>query len=130
MNESKWIDIEPAESSLSTFEVSKKVVNLLRHCQMIQREDDGAIEFCKIKFYLRNHHSQIQLWSDERWKSRLAAGGGSKRRYEYCTDVSGIIMYLRALQGLSGRSLIDPSFQDNVVIQRGFFPHLPHWMCV
>ena len=27
-------------------------------------------------------------------------------------------MYLRALQGHSGRNLIDPTLQDNVVIQR------------
>ena len=37
MNERKWIHIEPAESSLSAYEVSKKVINLLRHCQTIQR---------------------------------------------------------------------------------------------
>ena len=43
INERKWIDIEPAESSLSAFEVSKKVVNLLRQSQTIQREDDGAV---------------------------------------------------------------------------------------
>ena len=35
----------------------------------------------QIKFHLRNHHSQIQVWSDDRWKACLAAGGGSKRRY-------------------------------------------------
>ena len=54
MNERKWIDIEPAESSLSlsAHEVSKKVVNLLRNCQTIQREDDEAIQFWRIKFYL------------------------------------------------------------------------------
>ena len=45
-NERKWIDIEPAEPSLSAYEVSKKVVNLLRHSQTEQREDDGAIQFC------------------------------------------------------------------------------------
>ena len=31
---------------------------------------------------------------------------------QYCTDSSGTILYLRALQGHSGRSLIDPSLQD------------------
>ena len=31
MNERKWIDIEPAEPFLSAYEVSKKVINLLRH---------------------------------------------------------------------------------------------------
>ena len=60
MNERKWIDIEPAESSLSAYEVSKKVVNLLRHCQTIQREDDGAVQFWRTKFYLRNQFSQVQ----------------------------------------------------------------------
>ena len=88
MHERKWIDIEPSEPTLAAYEVSKKVINLLRHNQTLQREEDGAIEFYKIKFYLRNHHSQIQLWSDERWKSCLAAGGGSKRRYQYCSDNS------------------------------------------
>ena len=59
----------------------------------------------------------------------LAAGGGAKRRYQYCTDVAGIIVYLRAPQGHSGRNLIDPSLQDNVIIQRGFFPHIYHIGC-
>ena len=59
----------------------------------------------------------------------MAARGGAKRKYQYCTDVSGIIVYLRALQGYSGRNLIGPSLQDNVVIQRGFFQHIYHIGC-
>ena len=59
----------------------------------------------------------------------MAAGGGAKRRYQYCTDVSGTIVYFRALQGHSGRNLIDPSLQDNVIIQRGFFQHIYHIGC-
>ena len=129
MNERKWIDIEPAEPSLSAYEVSKKVVNLLRHCQTIQREDDGAVQFWRIKFHLRNQSSQISCWSDDRWKACLAAGGGSKRRYQYCSFISGTIIYLRALQGHSGRSLIDPSLQDNVIIQCGLFRHIYHIGC-
>ena len=39
MNERKWIDIEPGESSFSAYEISKKVINLLRHSQTVQRED-------------------------------------------------------------------------------------------
>ena len=111
MKERKWIDIEPGNYSLSlsAYEVSKKVVNLLRHCQTIQREDDGAVQFRRIKFYLRNQFPQNQYWSDDRWKACLAAGGGSNRRYQYCSDISGTSVYLRALQGHSGRSLIDPS---------------------
>ena len=115
--------------SLSAYEVSKKVIHLLRHSQKIQREDDGAIQFWRIKEHLQSQFPQIPYWSDDRWKSCLAAGGGAKRRYQYCTDVSGLISWLRALQGHSGRNLIDPSFQDNVVFQRGFFPHIYHVGC-
>ena len=66
MNERKWIDIEPAESSLSAFEVSKKVINLLRHCQTVQREDDGAVQFWRITKYLQSQFPQIPYWSDDR----------------------------------------------------------------
>ena len=54
----------------------------------------------------------------------MAAGGGSKRRYQYCTDISGTIIYFRALQGHSGRNLIDPLLQDSVIIQCGLFHHI------
>ena len=126
INQRKWIDIEPSEPSLSAYEVSKKVINLLRHNQTVQREEDGAVQFWRIKFYLRNQFSQISCWSDDRWKVCLAPGGGSKRRYQYCSDISGTILYLRALQGHSGRNLIDPLLQDNVLIQRGLFHHIYH----
>ena len=99
IHERRWIDIEPSEQNLASYDLSKKVINLLRHNQTLQREDDGAIEFYKIKFYLRNQFSQVQHWSDDRWKACLAAGGGSKRRYQYCSDDSGRIFHLRALQG-------------------------------
>ena len=59
----------------------------------------------------------------------MAAGGGAKRRYQYCTDISGTIVYLRALQGHSGRNLIDPALQDNVIIQSRFFQHIYHIGC-
>ena len=129
IHERRWIDIEPSEQNLASYDLSKKVINLLRHNQALQREEDGAIEFYKIKFYLRNHHSQIQVWSDDRWKACLAAGGGSKRRYQYCSDHLGTIVNLRALQGHSSSSLIDPTLQDNVVIETGLFHHIYHIGC-
>ena len=88
MNERKWIDIEPGESSFSAYEISKKVINL-RHSQTVQREDDGAVEFWKIKNFLQNQFPQVPYWFDDRWKACLAAGGGAKRRYQYCTDIYG-----------------------------------------
>ena len=59
----------------------------------------------------------------------MAKGGGNKTRFQYCTDSSGEIHYLRALQGHSGRNLIDPSLQDNVVIPDDFFEYICHVGC-
>ena len=58
MHERRWIDIEPSEQTLAAYDLSKKVISLLRHNQTIQREEDGAIPFYRIKFHLRNHSSQ------------------------------------------------------------------------
>ena len=103
----------------------KKLINLLRHGRL-PREDDGAIEFWRLKDYLRNHFVYSQHWSDEKWKSSMARGGGDKNIFQYCTDASGEILYLRALQGHSGRNLVDPSLQDNVLIPDDFFKYIHH----
>ena len=52
-----------------------------------------------------------------------------KRRFQYCTDATGTIVYFRALQGHSGRNLIDPSLQVNVIIQGNFFQYIYHVGC-
>ena len=66
------------EILLSAYEVSKKVINLFRHNQTVQREDDGAVQFWRIKNFLQNHFPQILYWSDDRWKVLL----GCRRRFE------------------------------------------------
>ena len=45
MNTRNWIDIEPGKHSFSAYEVSKKVIHLLRHSQQVHREEDGAVHF-------------------------------------------------------------------------------------
>ena len=67
--------------------------------------------------------------ADNRRKVCLAAGRRAKMGYQYCTDDSRIIVYLRALQGHSVRNLIDPSLQDNVVLPCNFFQHIYHIGC-
>ena len=54
-----WTDIEPGKYSLSAYEVSKKVIHLLRHSQKVQREDDGAVQFWRIKEHLQIRFPQI-----------------------------------------------------------------------
>ena len=78
------------------------------------------------KNHLRNHFAHSQHWSDEKWKSTMAKGGGNKKILQYCTDPSGDILYHRDLQGPSGRNLIDPSLQDNVLIPDDFFEYIYH----
>ena len=82
-----WTDIEPGKYPFSDYEVSKKVTYLLRHSQHVHREEDGAVHFWRIKEHIQSLFPQIPHWSDNRWKACLAAGGGVKRRFQYCTDV-------------------------------------------
>ena len=82
-----------------------------------------------MKNFLQNQFPQVPFWSDDRWKACLAAGEGVKRRHQYCTDISGTIVHLRALQGHSGRNLIDPTLQDNVIKQSGFLQDIHHIRC-
>ena len=105
--------------------MSKQLSTLLRHGHP-PREDDAAIEFLRKKEYLRNDLVQSQHWSNEKWKSGKSKGGGNKKRFQYCTDPSGEILYLRALQGHSGRNLIDSSLQNNVIIPDDFFQYIHH----
>ena len=94
------------------------------------REEDEAIEFWRCKDYLRNDFENSQHWSDKMWKSKMQGGGGNKKRLQYCTDSSGQeILYLRALQGHSGRNPIDPTLQDNVLIPDIFFEYIYHVGC-
>ena len=124
-----WTDIEPGTQSDQAYPVAKRLNTLLRHSHL-PREDDGAIEFWRLKDDLRNKFEHSQPWSDDMWKSTMAKGGGNKKRFQYCTDPSRQeILDLRALQGHSGRNLIDPSSQDNVLIPNDFFEYTSHIGC-
>ena len=127
--ERSWTDIEPEDYSPIACPVSKQLSTFLRHGNL-PREDDGAIEFWRFKNDLRNEFEYSQHRSDDEWKNTQAGGGGNKKRFQYCTDPSGQeILDLRALQGHSGRNLIDPSLQDNVLIPNDFFEYIYHIGC-
>ena len=126
IGERTWTDVEPGKYSLSDYPVSKKLINLLRHGSL-PRDNDGAIEFWRIKDYLQDHFVYSQHWSDEKWKKSMARGGGHKKRFKYCADSSGTLLYFRALH--SGRNLIDPTLQDPVVIPDDFFKYIYHVGC-
>ena len=111
------------------YPVAKRINTLLRHGEL-PREEDGATEFWRLKDDLRNKFEFSQYWSDDVWESKMAGGGGNKKRFQYCTDWSGQeILYLRSLQGHSGCNSIDPSLQDNVLIPTNFFECIYHIGC-
>ena len=84
----------------------------------------------ELKTIFRNISSIVMIGLDDNWKKIMAGGGGNKKRYQYCTDPSGQeFLYLRALQGHSGRNLIDPTLQDNVLIPNSFFQYIYHVGC-
>ena len=126
LSERVWIDIVPSRQDNESHKVSKRVINILRHNQSVDRKPDGAVQFCKIKILMKEHTLSTQHWSDSRWLTCLAAGGGIKRRFQYCSDYLGTILYLRALQGHSGDSIIDLETQDHVLIKPGIFTYIYH----
>ena len=108
-------DLEESNPSSST--LSNSTTRRRRSSSILENQ-----EF----FFKINFHKQT-YWSDDRWKVCLGSSREEqKRRYQYCTDISETIIYFRALQGHSGRHLIDPSLQDNVIIQSGFFQQIYH----
>ena len=75
--ERSWTDIEPGTYSPIAYPVSKQLSTLLRHGHL-PREDDGAIEFWRLKEDLRNEFEHTQYWSDGMWKSK----NGRRRRQQ------------------------------------------------
>ena len=64
-----WIDIEPGKYPFSEYDVSKKLMYLLRHSQQMHREEDGAVHFWRMKENLHSQFPQSIHWSDARWKA-------------------------------------------------------------
>ena len=60
-----WTDVEPGEYSISDYAVSKKLIHLLRHGS-VPRDNDGAIEFWRIKDNLQKHFLYCHHWSDDK----------------------------------------------------------------
>ena len=101
---------------------------MAKRIRELLREEDGAIEFWSLKDDLQNQFDYSQFWSDDVWKSKMAGGGGNNKIFQYCTDPSRQeILYLRALQGHSGRH--PPPLQNNVLIPNSFFEYIYHIGC-
>ena len=80
--------IEPGAHSDQAYPVAKRLNTFLRHGHL-PREEDGVVEFWRLKDCLLYEFENTQHWSDAMWKIKMAGGGGNKNRFQYCTDSSG-----------------------------------------
>ena len=58
-----WIDVEPGPYDKGCFEVSKKMIRLLRHDPSVLLEEDGAVEFKILAQMFRSEFTSSQHWS-------------------------------------------------------------------
>ena len=79
IGERTWTDVEPGKYSSSDYPMLKKLIHLLRHGSL-PRDNDGAIEFWRLKDHHQNHLVFCHHRPDEKWKNSMA-GGGDKRKY-------------------------------------------------
>ena len=75
-----WTDVEPGKYSFSDYEVSKQVMYLLRHSQHVYQEEDGAVQFWRIKENRQKYFLHCLHWSDSKWKVCLAGGEEETRK--------------------------------------------------
>ena len=121
---------ENFRSTISDYPVSKKLIYLLRHGSLLP-DNDGAIDFWRIKddhqvLFVFCHH-----WSDEKWKSAMAGGGGHKKIFsivlilqeQFCTselskviqDAISLILHYRTMslfRTVSSRTLVTSDVQS------------------
>ena len=122
----KWFDVEPGTQNSRSCEVAKERNTLLRH-ESLPPEEDGAIEFRRLKLEFASNFSTSPHWSTRSWKSHLERSGGHKKRFQYSVDPHvDAILYLRAVREQSGGNPIDPSLQDNVMITNDFLEYIYH----
>ena len=108
--------MEPGPFDKSCFEMSKKIIRLLRHDSSVLREEDGAVEFRILAQIFHSEFTSSQHWSIRAWLNYLQKGGGPNKRFQYCVDpfLADTILFLRAVQDHSGGKHLNPTLQDNV----------------
>ena len=70
-----------------------------------------------------------QRWSDEKWKSTMQKEEETRKDFSIVPILQEKFFTSEILQGHSGRNLIDPSLQDNVLIPEDLFEYICHVGC-
>ena len=125
------IDTETQRSNdQKCFEVSKAITRLLRHDQSVPRGNDGEINYKDIieECRRKKFDDASQLSFEGRLDIKTAKGSRSEEKIPILCEskLPNQFLYLRAIQGHSGESAIDPALQDNILIPNGFAEYLYH----
>ena len=87
---------------------------ITQHLEKMTEQSNSKIwhQYIDQKFTSSSHRS-IRTWL-----SFVQRGGGIKKRFQYCVDPSSLetFLYLRAIEGHSGGTHINPTLQDNVLL--------------
>ena len=108
--------------------MSKKLIHLLRH-GCLPRENEGAIEFWRIKDHLQKSFPHCSNLSDDKWRKAVAGGGGNKKRYQYSTDSSGTFFTCELFKSIQDAVLLILHYRTNAIIPDGFFKYIYHVGC-
>ena len=121
--------VEPQEYSPSDYSVSKKLINLLRHGSL-PRDNDGAIEFWRIKIIFRVILCFVI-------NGLTKSGRAAWQEEEDTRTVFSIVLILQEkictselFKVIQDAILLSPSLQDNVLIPDDFFKYIYHVGCV
>ena len=129
ISERSWTDIEPENYSSIDYPVSKQLSTLLFHGDLL-REEDGAIEFWRLRDDLRNDFLHSQHWSDVKCGVQWQEAEEARKDFNIVLTRQDKKFFIsRALQGHSGRNSIDPELQDNVLIPNDVFEYIYHIGC-
>ena len=77
LGKERGLMLNHGEYSVFDYEVSKKLMYLLRHGQHVHQEE-GAVQFWRIRENLQKYFLYCPHWSDRKWKSCMAGGGHKK----------------------------------------------------
>ena len=78
---------------------------------------DWAMERRRLLPMFCRDHLDAPEWTKQMWLDYLQSGSDNKR-FQYCLDNNGYLLYMRAIQGHSGGNDVDPPLQDNDWLQK------------
>ena len=116
--ERRWTDIEPGTQSNLAYPVAKRLNPLLRHGQF-PREEDGAIEFWRLRDYLSTYNIGLMMYGRARWQEAEA------------TTKDFNIVLTRQDKKFFISELSHRSYTPGQCVNSGQFLRvfLSHWMC-